>query len=349
MGRRQAVRHRVLIPASLGSNPSAPANGRHLEVSFLTNRMLLFTGNANPALATELATELKMPLGDALVSHFSDGETRVEIQENVRGQDCFIIQSTSHPTNDHLMELLLIADALRRASASRITAVMPYFGYARQDKRLRSARVPISAKLVADLLHTVGIHRVLTMDLHSDQIQGFFSIPVDNVSGSKIFIQDILNKNYAKPLIISPDVGGVVRARAYAKQLHADLAIIDKRRPRPNEIQIMNIIGEVKDRICIIVDDMVDTAETLCLAAKALKENQAQKVIAYCTHPILSGSAIEHIAKSQLDELVVTNTIPLRETSQPDHRIRQLSIASLLAEIIRRMSDEESVSALFPT
>lgn len=310
--------------------------------------MILFSGNATPLLAQEVADQLQLSLGNAKVVRFSDDETRVEILENVRGQDTFILQSTCKPTNDHLMELLLMTDALRRASAGRITAVIPYFGYARQDKRILSARVPISAKVVADLLATVHINRVLTVDLHAEQIQGFFSMPVDNVYGSKVLLQDILEQHYIKPMIVSPDVGGVIRARAFAKRLnHAELAIIDKRRPHPNEAQVMNIIGDVKDRICIIVDDMVDTAGTLCKAAHALKKAQAKKVVAYCTHPVLSGKAIENIDASDLDEVVVTNTIPLDETAKLSKKIRQLSIAPMLAEVIRRMSGEGSISSLF--
>lgn len=310
--------------------------------------MVLFSGNAIPELATRIADQLEITLGEALITQYSDGETRVEIKENVRGLDVFIIQSTCSPANDHLMEILLITDAVRRASANRITAVIPYFGYARQDKRIRSARVPISARLVADLLDKAGIHRVLTVDLHADQIQGFFAMPVDNVYGSMILIEDILKQKFAEPLVVSPDVGGVVRARAFAKRLHhADLAIIDKRRPKPNESQVMNVIGDVRDRICIIVDDMVDTAGTLCHAAEALKAKGAKKVVAYCTHPILSGTAIDNIEKSPLDELVVTDTIPLTAKAKKCNRIRQISIAGMLAEAIRRISGEESISSMF--
>lgn len=311
------------------------------RVSQLSN-MILFSGNANPKLALKIADHLGLPLGNALVDHFSDGETRVEILENVRGKDVFILQSTSYPSNTHLMELLLLCDAIRRAAANRITAVIPYFGYARQDKRIRSASVPISAKMVADLLHTVGIHRVLTFDLHAEQIQGFFAMPVDNIYGSKVLLEDILRHNYSNPLIVSPDVGGVVRARAFAKRLdHADLAIIDKRRLKPNEAQMMNIIGEVKDRICIIVDDMVDTAGTICQAANALKAQGAQKILGYCTHPILSGNALENIEKSAVDELVVTDTIPLTFNAEASKKIRQVSIANMLADAIQRIRGEE--------
>lgn len=301
--------------------------------------MILFTGNSNPTLANEISKELKLPLGDALVSKYSDGEIRIEILETVRGHDTYILQSTSAPTNDHLLELLFMADALKRASAARITAVIPYFGYARQDKRIRSTRVPISAKVVADLLATVGVDRVLTVDLHADQIQGFFSIPVDNIYGSHIFVQDIRSQNYDNPMVISPDVGGVVRARAYAKRLnHADLAIIDKRRPHPNESKVMHVIGDVADRTCVIVDDMVDTGGTLCNAAKALKAKKAKKVIGYCTHPVLSGEALSHINKSTVDELVVTNTIELSDDAKNCKRIRQISVAQVLAEAITKMS-----------
>lgn len=318
------------------------------RVSYLTSRLSLFTGNSNPSLAKKIAEHLQSPLGKALVTGFSDGESQIEILENVRGRDIFILQSTCKPTNNNLMELLLMADALHRASAARITAVIPYFGYARQDKRIRSARVPITAKIIADLLTTVSINRVVTIDLHADQIQGFFSIPVDNVYGSKILLDDIIAQQYPNPIIVSPDVGGVVRARAYAKRLNdADLAIIDKRRSHPNETRVMNIIGDIKDRVCIIVDDIVDTAGTLCGAANALKEQGAKKVIGYCTHPVLSGNAIQTLESSHLDELVITDTIPLSETALRSSRIRQLSIATMLAEVIRRVSDEESISSMF--
>jgi ribose-phosphate pyrophosphokinase len=287
-------------------------------------------------------------MGNAEVGSFSDGEVAVEINENVRGHDVFIIQSTCLPTNDNLMELVILADALRRASASRITAVIPYFGYARQDRRVRSARVPISAKVVADMIAGVGIDRVMTVDLHADQVQGFFNIPVDNVYGSPVLLADIVRCNYKNLTVVSPDVGGVVRARAFAKQLDdADLAIIDKRRPQANEAQVMNIIGDVAGQTCVIVDDMVDTAGTLCKAAAALKDHGAEKVVAYCTHPVLSGNAIENISSSALDELVVTDTIPLSEPASNCDRIRQLSLDNLLAEAIRRVSNEESISAMF--
>jgi len=310
--------------------------------------MMVFTGNANPELAQKVASRLYLALGKADVGRFSDGETAVELNENVRGKDVFILQSTCAPTNDNLMELVVMIDALRRASATRITAVVPYFGYARQDRRVRSARVPISAKVVADMMVAVGVDRVLTVDLHAEQIQGFFQCPVDNIYGSPVLIADILESQYKDLIVVSPDIGGVVRARAIAKQLNeADLAIIDKRRPKANEAQVMNLIGEVKDRTCILVDDMVDTAGTLCKAADALKERGASKVIAYCTHPVLSGSAIENIRNSQLDELVVTDTVPLSEEAKSMDKIRQLTIADLLAESMRRVSNEESISALF--
>ena len=310
--------------------------------------MMVFTGNANPELAQKVASRLYLALGKADVGRFSDGETAVELNENVRGKDVFILQSTCAPTNDNLMELVVMIDALRRASATRITAVVPYFGYARQDRRVRSARVPITAKVVADMMVAVGVDRVLTVDLHAEQIPGFFQCPVDNIYGSPVLIADILESQYKDLIVVSPDIGGVVRARAIAKQLNeADLAIIDKRRPKANEAQVMNLIGEVKDRTCILVDDMVDTAGTLCKAADALKERGASKVIAYCTHPVLSGSAMDNIRNSQLDELVVTDTIPLSEEAKSMDKIRQLTIADLLAESMRRVSNEESISALF--
>lgn len=312
------------------------------------SKMMVFTGNANPELARKVAAQLHINLGDATVGKFSDGEITVEINENVRGKDVFIFQSTCNPTNDNLMELIVMIDAVRRASAGRITAVVPYFGYARQDRRVRSARVPITAKVVADMMVTVGVDRVLTVDLHAEQIQGFFDVPVDNVYGSPVLISDIISQNYENLMIVSPDIGGVVRARAVAKQLNdLDLAIIDKRRPKANVSQVMHIIGDVKGRTCILVDDMVDTAGTLCKAAEALKEHGAIRVIAYCTHPVLSGAAISNINNSQLDELVVTDTIPLSLEAQGCGRIRQLSLASLLAESIRRVNNEESLSALF--
>ncbi len=312
------------------------------------SKMMIFTGNANPELARKVVDHLHIPLGDATVDKFSDGEIMVEINENVRGADVFILQPTCAPTNDNLMEVAVMADALHRASAGRITAVMPYFGYARQDRRVRSQRVPISAKVVADILSRVGINRVLTVDLHAEQIQGFFDIPVDNVYGSPVLLDDIAKQFHDDPMVVSPDIGGVVRARAIAKQLNdADLAIIDKRRPKANETQVMHIIGEADGRTCIMVDDMVDTAGTLCKAAGALKANGASKVVAYCTHPVLSGKAVDNIENSELDELVVTDTIPLSPEAKACTRIRQLTLSSLLAESIRRVSNEESISALF--
>jgi ribose-phosphate pyrophosphokinase len=308
---------------------------------------MVFTGNANPKLAEAVARHLHIHLGRAKVGRFSDGEVMVELLENVRGRDVFVLQSTCAPTNDNLMEVLVMVDALKRASAGRITAAMPYFGYARQDRRLRSARVAITAKLVADMLSSAGVDRLLTMDLHSDQIQGFFDIPVDNIYASPILLSDVWKHNYPNLIVVSPDVGGVVRARALAKQLEADLAIIDKRRPKPNVAKVMNIIGEVTGRTCLIMDDMVDTANTLCEAAHALKEKGATRVLAYCTHAVLSGPAIERIENSAMDELVVTDTIPLSEAARNCKRIRQLSTAELLAETIRRINSEESVSSLF--
>ena len=308
---------------------------------------MVFTGNANPALADAIAKNIGVPLGRASISKFSDGEVSVELNENVRGKDVFVIQPTCAPTNDSIMEVLLMSDALHRASANRITAVIPYFGYARQDRRVRSARVAISAKVVADMIGAVGVNRVLTVDLHAEQIQGFFSIPVDNVYGSPVLTDDIERQNYSNLTVVSPDVGGVVRARAVAKQINADLAIIDKRRPTANEAQIMHIIGDVKGKSCLIVDDMVDTAGTLCKAADALKDHGATKVVAYCTHPVLSGPAIKNIEGSNLDSLVVTDTIPLNEKAKSCKSIRQLSMAKLLAESIRRVSNEESISAMF--
>jgi len=309
--------------------------------------LMVFTGNANPKLAGDVVRHLNIHLGRATVGRFSDGEVMVEILENVRGEDVFVLQSTCAPTNDSLMEVMVMVDALKRASAGRITAAMPYFGYARQDRRPRSARVAITAKVVADMLSSAGVNRLLTMDLHSDQIQGFFDIPVDNVYASPILLSDVWKNNYPNLIVVSPDVGGVVRARALAKQLDADLAIIDKRRPKPNVAKVMNIIGEVAGRTCLIMDDMVDTANTLCEAANALKEKGADRVIAYCTHAVLSGPAIERIGNSALDELVVTDTIPLRAEARSCKRIRQLSVAKLLAETMRRINSEESVSSLF--
>ena len=312
------------------------------------SRMMVFSGNANRPFADDIVNYLNMPLGKAIVDRFSDGEVMVEIMDNVRGKDVFIVQSTCCPTNDHLMELLVMIDAMRRASASRITAVIPYFGYSRQDRRPRSARVPITAKVVANMITSVGANRVLTVDLHSDQIQGFFDFPVDNVYASPIMLGDIWKHEYPNLIVVSPDVGGVVRARAVAKHLEdAELAIIDKRRPRPNEAKVMNVIGDVEGRTCILVDDLVDTAGTLCEAARALKEHGAAKVVAYSTHAVLSGAAVENINNSVLDELVVTDTIPLRAEAKACPRIRQLSIAAMLAETMRRISNEESISSLY--
>lgn len=309
--------------------------------------LMVFTGNAHPRLAEDVCKHLNIRLGRATVGRFSDGEVMVELLENVRGKDVFILQSTCTPTNDSLMEVMLMADALKRSSAGRITAAIPYFGYARQDRRPRSARVAISAKVVANMMQAVGVDRVLTMDLHADQIQGFFDIPVDNIYAAPILLGDVWKYGYQDLIVVSPDVGGVVRARALAKRLESDLAIIDKRRPRPNVATVMNIIGDVADRTCVIMDDMVDTANTLCEAALALKEKGAARVLAYCTHPVLSGKAIERITSSVLDELIVTDTIPLREEARACGRIRALSVAGLLAETIRRISNEDSVSSLF--
>ena len=310
-------------------------------------RLMVFSGNANPELANEIARTLGLPLGNAGVSLFSDGEINIEIRENVRGNDVFVVQPTCAPTNRHLMELIFMIDALRRASAGRITAVVPYFGYARQDRRVRSVRVPISAKVVADMLSNAGVDRVLTVDLHAEQIQGFFNCTVDNVYGAPVLLGDIERQNYKNLQVVSPDVGGVVRARAVAKQLDCDLAIIDKRRPSSNQSEVMNLIGEVEGRTCVLVDDIVDTAGTLCKAAEALKKNGATKVVAYATHAVLSGKAIENIKNSQLDELVVTNSIPLREDAKKCGKIRTLSLGKLLGESVRRISNEESISAMF--
>ncbi len=310
--------------------------------------LAIFSGTAHPELAQTVAEHLRIPLGKADVSRFSDGEIAVEIKEHVRGKDVFILQPTCAPTNDNLMELMVMAEALRRSSAGRITAVMPYFGYARQDRRSRSARVPISAKVVADMLSIVGIDRVMTVDLHADQIQGFFDIPVDNIYGTPVLLRDLKQKNYDNLMVVSPDVGGVVRARAMAKSLgDTDLAIIDKRRARANESEVMHIIGDVKDRDCVIVDDMVDTAGTLCKAAAALKNNGARRVVGYITHPVLSGKALDNISSSELDEIVVTDTIPLSQAAKACHKIRQVTIAPMLAESLRRINNEESISAMF--
>ncbi len=316
-------------------------------VPMVPDNLMVFAGNANPRLAYAVVQQLNLPLGRAQVSRFSDGEVLVEVNENVRGKDVFVLQSTCAPTNDNLMELIIMVDAFKRASAGRITAAIPYFGYARQDRRPRSARVAISAKVVANMLQAVGVHRVLTMDLHADQIQGFFDIPVDNVYASPILLGDLWKHNYENLVVVSPDVGGVVRARALAKRIEADLAIIDKRRPRANVAEVMHIIGEVEGRTCVIMDDMVDTANTLCQAATALREHGAVKVMAYCTHAVLSGKAVERINASVLDEVVVTDTIPLSDQAAVSPKIRQLSCAALLAETISRISREDSVSSLF--
>ena len=308
---------------------------------------VLFTGNANRPLAQDIATHLSIGLGKAKVARFSDGEVDVEIEQNVRARDIFVVQPTCRPTNENLMELCIMVDALKRASARRVTAVIPYFGYARQDRRPRSTRVPISARVVANLLEAVGVERLLTMDLHADQIQGFFNIPVDNIYASPVLLSDLQSKRYDDLVVVSPDVGGVVRARALAKQAGCDLAIIDKRRPKANVAEVMNIIGDVNGRTCVIMDDIVDTANTLCKAATALKEHGAQKVVAYCTHPVLSGGAVPRIAASDMDEIVVTDTIPLSADAQACPKIRQLSCAQLLAETMTRISNEESVSSLF--
>ncbi len=310
--------------------------------------MKLFAGNATPELAKRIANRLYTSLGDIVVGRFSDGEVNVQINENVRGEDVFIIQSTCAPTNDNLMELLVMIDAMRRASAGRITAVIPYFGYARQDRRVRSARVPITAKVVADFLSTVGVDRVLTVDLHAEQIQGFFDVPVDNVFGSPVILEDMLQRDFERPIVVSPDIGGVVRARAIAKLLNdTDMAIIDKRRQRANEAEVMNIIGDVADRDCILVDDMIDTAGTLCKAADALKARGAKRVFAYATHPIFSGKAVTNIKNSAIDEIVVCDTIPLTAEVKALKNVRQLTLSGMLAEAIRRISNEESISAMF--
>jgi ribose-phosphate pyrophosphokinase len=311
------------------------------------DHLMIFAGSANPQLAAAVAKRLNIPLGAVSVDRFSDGEVMIELLENVRGRDCFVLQSTCVPTNDNLMEVLIMIDALKRASAARVTAALPYFGYARQDRRPRSARVAISAKVVANMLEAVGVDRVLTMDLHADQIQGFFDVPVDNIYAAPILLGDLWKHGYEDLLVVSPDVGGVVRARALAKRLESDLAIIDKRRPKANDAEVMNIIGDVKGRTCVIMDDMVDTAGTLAKAAQALKDEGAVKVLAYCTHPVLSGGAVERIARSALDEVVVTDSIPLREDAKNCSKIRVLSVVDLLAETILRISNEDSVSSLF--
>jgi ribose-phosphate pyrophosphokinase len=311
------------------------------------DRLMIFAGNANPRLAQDVVKKLNISLGRAVVDKFSDGEVMVEIMENVRGKDVFVLQSTCQPTNDNLMELMVMVDALKRSSAARVSAAMPYFGYARQDRRPRSARVGISAKVVANMLTSVGVSRVLTMDLHADQIQGFFDVPVDNIYAAPVLLGDVWKQRYEDLIVVSPDVGGVVRARALAKRLESDLAIIDKRRPKANVSEVMNVIGEVKGRTCVIMDDMVDTAGTLCKAAEVLKAEGAVKVVAYCTHAVLSGDAVKRIAASAMDELVVTDTIPLREDARACKKIRSLSVAALLAETILRIFTEDSVSSLF--
>ncbi|MDO5686658.1 MAG: ribose-phosphate pyrophosphokinase [Neisseria sp.] len=311
------------------------------------DNLMVFTGSANPMLAQNVVRHLDISLGNANVGRFSDGEVSIELLENVRGRDVFILQPTCAPTNDNLMEILTMADALKRASAGRITAAIPYFGYARQDRRPRSVRVPISAKLVANMLYSAGIDRVLTVDLHADQIQGFFDIPVDNIYATPILTHDILQQRIENLIVVSPDIGGVVRARAVAKVLNTDLAIIDKRRPKANVAEVMNIIGDIEGKTCLIIDDMIDTANTLCKAATALKERGASRVLAYATHPIFSGEAVARIATSNIDQVVVTDTIPLSKAGQECDRIRQVSISGLLAETMRRISNEESVSYLF--
>ena len=311
------------------------------------DNLMVFTGNANPKLAANVVKHLDISLGNVSVTKFSDGEIAIELLENVRGRDVFILQPTCAPTNDNLMEILTMADALKRASAGRITAAIPYFGYARQDRRPRSVRVPISAKLVANMLYSAGMDRVLTVDLHADQIQGFFDIPVDNIYATPILVHDILQQRIENLTVVSPDIGGVVRARAVAKTLNADLAIIDKRRPKANVAEVMNIIGDVQGRTCLIVDDMIDTANTLCKAASALKERGAERVLAYATHPVFSGEAASRIASSDIDQVVVTDTIPLSPIAEACPKIRQVTIAGLLAETVRRISNEESVSYLF--
>ena len=314
----------------------------------MSSNISLLAGNSNPVMAKRVARRLGIPLGDVEVSRYRDGEICIEIRENVRGRDVFVLQSTCAPPNRNLMELLLLLDAVRRASASRITAVIPYLGYARQDRRVRSIRVPISAKVVAEAIASVGVNRVLTVDLHSEQIQGFFSVPVDNIYGAPVMLDDIVRRSYANTVVVSPDIGGVLRARAVAKRLDdAALAIIDKRRPRPNEVEVMNVIGDVDGADCLLVDDIVDTASTLCLAAEALKRGGAKQVVSYCTHPVLSDDAVARIEASALDALVVTDTIPLRPDAAQCPKIRQLSLATLLAESVRRVNNEESISVLF--
>lgn len=335
--------HPSHIPA-----PAPPEYPDETQKDSIVSKLMVFAGNAHPELAKKVVHKLHIPMGDATVGKFSDGETSIEINENVRGRDVFVIQPTCYPTNDNLMELIVLVDALRRASATRITAVIPYFGYARQDRRVRSMRVPISAKVVADMMTKVGVDRVLTVDLHADQIQGFFDIPVDNIYATPVLIEDIKLQRFENYVVVSPDVGGVVRARAIAKRLDdADLAIIDKRRPKANVSQVMHIIGDVKGKTCVLVDDIVDTSGTLCKAANALKDHGAERVVAYITHPVLSGPAIENINASTLDELVVCDTIPLSDKAAQCDKIRRLCMAELLAESIRRVNNEESISAMF--
>src|SRR5437868_14899465 len=319
----------------------------HLDKAAPLDRLMVFTGNANPRLAQEVAKHLNLAIGRAIVGKFSDGEVMVELLENVRGKDVFVLQSTCAPTNDNLMEMLVMIDALKRSSAARVTAAIPYFGYARQDRRPRSARVAISAKVVANMLTSVGVARLLTMDLHADQIQGFFDVPVDNIYAAPVLLGDVWKQRYENLIVVSPDVGGVVRARALAKRLESDLAIIDKRRPKANVSEVMNIIGEVDGRTCVIMDDMVDTAGTLCKAAEVLKKEGAKKVVAYCTHAVLSGNAVARIAESAIDELVVTDTIPLSEAAKACGKIRQLTCAPLLAETFKRIIKGDSVISLF--
>lgn len=339
---RKPALHLCIAQATPGHHTLA----KQQQVSNVAD-LMVFTGNANPELAQKIVDRLGIPMGDASVTAFSDGEIAVELNENVRGRDVFVVQPTCAPTNDNIMELMVMVDALRRASAGRISAVIPYFGYARQDRRVRSARVPITAKVVADMLVGAGVDRVLTVDLHAEQIQGFFDVPVDNVYGSPVLLDDINEQNYEDLIVVSPDIGGVVRARAIAKQLDVELAIIDKRRPRANVAEVMNLIGEVDGRTCLLVDDMVDTAGTLCSAAKALKDRGAKKVIAYCTHPVLSGNAKSNIGNSVLDQLVVTDSIPLSDELKSLPNVRQLTLSKMLAEAVRRLSNEESLSAMF--
>lgn len=355
MGCRQAVRHWVLIPALPGSNPGTPDKvffqRYFLKGNFVSNfsDIRIFHGSANPTLAANIAKALNTTIGNMLVTRFSDGEIRIEIQENVRGRDIYLIHSIGYPVNENVMELILMGDAFRRASATSITAVVPYFGYARQDRRVRSSRVPISAKVIADMMQNVGFSRLITVDLHADQIQGFFYIPVDNIYASITALEEYrLLEKLENPMIVSPDVGGVVRARAIAKRLNdSDLAFIDKRRPEPNQTEVVNVIGNVEERHCVIVDDIVDTAGTLCHAAQALKDKGAVKVSSYSTHPVLSGDSIENIIESAIDELIVTDTIPLQKAAANCIKIKQISLSRLIAETISRINQKESVSSMF--